>query len=231
MWTNPLYLPRDARALARRVVESQPLATVVAESPLRIAHMPVMWSDGDSDDVIVGHMPLADPVAAAIRAGETLTLVFTGPAAYVTPSWYGSSGLPTYNYVPVHIRGKVRALGRDATREHLVELMTAREAAAAASAASEGWRLDDDGRQRMERLLPAVVGFALPVEELDIKAKLGQNRPDEDRDTVLAGLRARDRGDDREVAAHMERETSAPCPADDGVDGAGGTSHERNGDE
>jgi transcriptional regulator len=57
---------------------------------------------------------------APIRCGEMaadsdVLAIFHGPQAYVTPSWYETKrehgkAVPTWNYVVVHARGRLRAI-------------------------------------------------------------------------------------------------------------------------
>jgi len=63
------------------------------------------------------HLARANPHARQLADGVFDALVlFTGPNAYITPSWYASKAehgcvAPTWNYVAVHVHG--RAVLRD----------------------------------------------------------------------------------------------------------------------
>lgn len=201
MWINPNYAPHDAYGTAKAIVDRHPLAVIITEQPLAIAHMPVLWRENrDGDPVLVGHMPLADPTSKHLAAGKRVTVVFPGPASYVTPAWYHSEGLPTYNYAPVHVAGTPTRLTEDELRAHLLDLVADHEARH--SPESTSWQLDEAAHGRLERLLPQVLGFALPVTILEVKTKLGQNRADEDNETVATKLANGD-SDDREISSMM----------------------------
>lgn len=212
MWINPLYQPEDPLAVAKMTVDRCPLAVIIAEQPLRIAHMPVLWrEDGTGRPVLVSHMPTTDPISRSIADGAPLTVVFPGPSSYVTPSWYHGPGLPTYNYVPVHVRGQPVALAPEELRAHLFDLVEDHEARH--SLAETTWEFDQPALDRFERLLPLVIGFTVPIVGLEVKAKLGQNRSEEDNATVAAGL-ARGESDQRLLAALMTENASSSgvCP-------------------
>src|SRR4051812_5840105 len=54
---------------------------------------------------LVGHMARANPQWHDLDGREVLA-VFSGPHAYVSPSWYEADDVvPTWNYVAVHARG------------------------------------------------------------------------------------------------------------------------------
>ncbi|GAA1322063.1 FMN-binding negative transcriptional regulator [Leucobacter albus] len=206
MWINPTYAPHDALGTAKALVDAHPLAVVITEDPLAIAHMPILWREtAGGDPVLIGHMPLADPTSKQLAAGGRVTIVFPGPASYITPNWYHSEGLPTYNYAPVHVAGVATRLGEAELREHLLDLVADHEAGH--SLDERAWALDGDAHARLERLLPRVLGFSVPVTELQVKTKLGQNRDAADNATVASQLAAGDSAD-REISSMMRGQ----CP-------------------
>lgn len=184
MWIDPTFESHTPEDLAVRIIADHPLAVLVAGDPPRAAHMPLVMSRGASGLVLTGHVPLADPIAQYFDHGQQVLAVFPGPSAYVSPAWYATPGLPTYNYVPVHARGSARRLDDDALRQHLRELVALHEKA---WGGAHPWSMDEHAEDRMDQLLPLILGFEVAVERLDVKAKLGQNRTVEDvRGTVTA---------------------------------------------
>ena len=112
-------------------------------------------------------------------------MIFQGPHAYVSPSWYATApAVPTWNYAAVHVYGVPRLLDE-----------------AACSTCSDGssikyeagrerpWTMDlpADYRQKMMR---AIVGFEVPLDRVEGKFKLSQNRSAEDRSGVVRALSA-----------------------------------------
>ena len=62
----------------------------------------------------------------------------------------------------------------------------------------------------LENLWEQIVGFAIPIERIDGKTKLSQNRSPIDHARVMARLDARRTVDDREMVAMMERDPRRP---------------------
>ncbi len=121
--------------------------------------------------------------------GETAVVVFHGPAHYVTPSWYASKAetgrvVPTWNYVVVHARGRVRVHREPARLRALVQALTDRME----SPRADPWGVDDAPAEFIERLLEQIVGVDVTVEHLEGKLKLGQNRPVRDQHSLAAGV-------------------------------------------
>lgn len=123
---------------------------------------------------------------------RSVVVVFQGPQAYVTPSWYPSKAehgktVPTWNYAVVHARG-VPAFthDRDWLHAHVSGLTDAHESAEPAP-----WAVSDAPTDFVERQLGAIVGVEIPIERLLGTWKASQNRSAADRAGVVEGLRRR----------------------------------------
>jgi transcriptional regulator len=206
VWVNPLFTA-DARQTVVELVRSQSLATLVVADPLRAAHLPLLVESYDeSGIVLIGHIPKADPLSAAMSEGQRVLSIFHGPRAYVSAGWYGATpGLSTYNFTVAHLSGAAEVMTDSADlRAHLVDLIRVHEEQ---STPPDGtpWQLDDVAHARIDQLLPLVLGFRIRVDEAQAKAKLGQNRTEEDRTSTAAHLGESPHSEHRDIAALMEQ--------------------------
>lgn len=124
-------------------------------------------------------------------AGQEALVIFDGPDAYVSPSWYATKQehgkvVPTWNYVAVHAYGPVEFTEDPDELRRLVTLLTERHEGARA----QPWSVDDAPARFIEAQLRGIVGVRLPITRLEGKHKLSQNRSTEDRAGVKAGLLA-----------------------------------------
>ena len=148
-----------------------------------------------------GHVARANPHHRAATTGEAL-VIFTGPDAYVTPSWYPAKAehgrvVPTWNYVAVHVRGTPRFTDDPAfLRRHLEALTVRHEADRPAP-----WAVSDAPADYVERLTRAIVGVELEITRIEGKWKMSQNRSDADIDGVVHGLASSPAPNDRAGAA------------------------------
>ena len=116
-------------------------------------------------------------------------MIFQGPEAYVTPSWYPSKAahgkvVPTWNYAAVHAYGRPAVMDdADWLRRHVSELSAQQEAGSA-----RPWAVTDAPERYIDVMLRGIVGFRFEVARLEGKWKMSQNRPAEDRAGVVAGL-------------------------------------------
>lgn len=138
-----------------------------------------------------GHLARANPQRQALaRAGRAL-VVFQGPYAYVTPSWYDSKQehgkvVPTWNYAMVQARGSAR-IHEDPEwlRAQVGVLSDTHEANRA-----EPWAVSDAPESFISSQLKGIVGVEITIESLEGKWKVSQNRPLADRAGVAEGLLA-----------------------------------------
>jgi len=148
------------------------------------------------------HLARANPFAE-IEDGAELKLSIMGPHAYVSPDWYATSGLvPTWNYVAVEGTGRVRRLRDSELRRLLSDLAVQEESALAPKPA---WTMEQVPPERLNTLLTAIVGFQLPLDTLEGKAKLSQNRTQADAKGAIEGLEKRGDPASTAMAASMRK--------------------------
>ncbi len=212
MYVNPHFAERELPVLHDTIEAVRfGLLVLCADGP-QAAHIPfVLHRDEGPCGTLVAHVARNDPLARHIDATTEALAIFSGPRAYISPRWYPSGGVPTYNYVAVHARGRPRPLtDRDAVLVHLAELVDAHE-----QQFSSPWLLTSAAHGHVEELLPHLIAFTLPIQAIQGKLKLSQNRAAEDRESVIRGLRGQEGCDDRAIAEAMatypySSERSAP---------------------
>ncbi len=119
-------------------------------------------------------------------------VVFQGPQAYITPSFYASKKehgrvVPTWNYTIVQVRGTLRVIDEaEWIAEQINDLtmqMEARE--------PHVWAVNDAPEPFIAAQIRGIVGLELTIHSIEGKWKMSQNRPREDRQGVVAGLTER----------------------------------------
>lgn len=187
-----MYLPThfeqtDTQAL-HTLMREHPLATLVSvqDGEPTADHVPLEFDA--ATNTLHGHVARANPLWR-LAAGQPVLAVFSGPQAYVTPSWYPSKAehhkvVPTWNYTVVHADGLLRAV-EDAPWLHalVVRLTDHHESQRAAP-----WAVADAPDDYVQQMLRAIVGIEIPVQRLQGKWKISQNRSEPDRLGVASGL-------------------------------------------
>jgi transcriptional regulator len=152
------------------------------------------------------HVARANPVWRDAGGSDAL-VVFQGPQAYVSPGWYPTKAehgkvVPTWNYVMLQARGRLRAVEDAAWLHALVTRLTDTHEASQA----RPWAVTDAPADFIERMLGAIVGIEIELVSLAGKWKVSQNRSAADRAGTVAGLAAQP-GDNPQ---HMAREVQQP---------------------
>lgn len=187
-----MYLPEsfaenDPQRIAN-LVRQHPFATLISvgpDGPL-VSHLPLLAEPGPSgtlaDGHLLGHLARANPQANLLASVPALA-IFHGPHAYVSPRWYASPGVPTWNYANVHTTGKVRLCERVEDCDRILETLTR----AFEPDDGSGWTLHAVA-DRIDQLRVAIVAFEISITGIQAKFKLSQNRPREERVDVAAAL-------------------------------------------
>lgn len=215
-----MYIPPRHRvsddAEIDRFVRSHGFATLVSHGSdgLMATHLPVELSyDPDGVRCLHGHVSRANPQWRQLEDSGEAMLVFLGPHAYVSPTWYDHPNVPTWNYQAVHFYGRVRV--SSAPEDLAPSLRALSEHHEPPTLPPPRFDLDAMPPDLRAAELRGIVGFWMRVTRVDASYKLSQNRHGADRARIVAELRAR--GDDASlgVADAMERlETTAADAAD-----------------
>jgi transcriptional regulator len=206
MYIPPAFRDEDAASL-HAVIREARLATLVTTtaSGLMATPMPLLLdARSGSRGVLFGHMAKANPQWSAPAIGEAL-VIFMGPDAYVTPSWYATKRetgkvVPTWNYVTVHAYGAVEFFD-DA--ERLLRAVT-RLTDHHEGTRQEPWKVSDAPDAYIAAQLKGIVGVEVSISRLEGKRKLSQNRSADDRTGVTEGLAGSTHENEQAVAALMK---------------------------
>jgi transcriptional regulator len=169
------------------------------------SHLPLLLDAGAGPmGHLLGHMARANPQWRQVE-GEVM-VVFSGPHAYVSPSWYEERGtVPTWNYVAVHAYGTFQLVeDRQGLLEILRRLVDAHERPRA-----DPWAFDES-EPHVETMLKAIVGFRIEITRLEGKWKLSQNQPEGRRRKVADALAQGPDGDSKAIAALMREALDDP---------------------
>jgi len=170
---------------------------------LAATFLPLLYAPSVGDHgSLLGHVARNNEVWRGQPVGEALVIVH-GPDAYISPSWYPSKAehgrvVPTWNYVTLHVHGRLVVHDDAAWVEDLVRRLTDRHE----RGRERPWSVDDAPTDYVAGQLRAIVGVEVVITRVEGKAKLSQNRSATDIDGVTAGLEA---GGSDDVASWVQR--------------------------
>jgi transcriptional regulator len=206
-----MYLPsafrQDELAELHAQMRANPFAllTSAGAEGVQASHLPLLLAPGEGEfGTLYGHFARANPHWRELQGGAEALAVFSGPDAYISPSWYAAKAehgkvVPTWNYIAVHARGPVELIEEPARLLQIVSRLSDQHE----SGRARPWAVSDAPRDYIDTMLRAIVGFALPIRRLEGKWKLGQNRSAVDQAGVRDGLNDSTAARDHEMAARM----------------------------
>jgi transcriptional regulator len=206
MYTPSAFALKDLHELQQQILGTR-LALLVThgEQGLQASHLPLLLNtDEGPNGTLYGHFAKANPQWKELQNGAEALVIFAGADAYVSPGFYPSKSehgkvVPTWNYVAVHAYGSAQVF-TDADRlRTLVSALTDRHEAGRA----QPWKVADAPADYIDGMLKAIVGFALPIQRLEGKRKLSQNRNTADIAGVREGLAASPDAHDQALAHLM----------------------------
>lgn len=162
------------------VIKTYPLATLISvdnNKPL-ITHLPLILEDGK----LIGHIDKFNPQAELLKNNNAITILFSGPQCYISPSVYNTTQLPTWNYIRVHLKGTVEAIeSKAALKQSLITMTEFLEAP------EHKYVLEPDN-PRLDRNLDYIKMFTITITEWEGKFKLSQDKKPSDTENARSEL-------------------------------------------
>ncbi|MFO0925376.1 MAG: FMN-binding negative transcriptional regulator [Pirellulales bacterium] len=206
-----MYIPssfhvEDSNVVAQ-FVRDHSFATLVSHdgTTMYASHLPMLLDDRQAPWRLSLHMARANPQWKHLEQCREVLVIFSGPHAYVSPSWYSDpQSVPTWNYTAVHVTGRARLIEDTHQLDQLLnDLIQVYE-----KDRPEPW-IYQPQQETHEQLTQAIVGIEIEAIRVEAKFKLSQNRP-QDYDSVANALRSSSHPHDQEVGMLMSqiRDTS-----------------------
>lgn len=156
------------------VIKTYPLATIISvkdNEPL-ITHLPLIYREADGK--LIGHIDIYNPQANLLKDHNPITILFSGPQCYISPSVYTTTQLPTWNYIKVHLKGNVKAIeSKDALKQSLITMTEFLEQ-------PDHKYVLEPNNPRMDANLAYIKMFEISIEAWEGKFKLSQDKHPKD---------------------------------------------------
>ncbi len=176
--------------------------TSVAGAPVA-THLPVVLDrTRGAHGTLVSHMARANPQWQSFASGSETLVIFQGPHAYLSPTWYASEfNVPTWNYAVAHAYGTPQIIDDPARLRPMLDALVAQYE----QHQPQPWQVDW-ADVRNDGLLGAIVGFEMEITRLEGKFKMSQNKSAADQRGVVDALAKSRNSLEAEVAEIMSKE-------------------------
>ncbi|XDA98466.1 FMN-binding negative transcriptional regulator [Sulfitobacter sp. LCG007] len=177
MHPNPIYHTESSETNLAYARERGfgTLAVCGTDGPL-LSHVPFLLDEDGGHAWL--HLVRSNPIARALRDGPlACKIAANGPHSYVSPDWYGiEDQVPTWNYVAVHLSGRLELRPAEDLREVLDRQSAFFERQLLPK---PEWLVEKMPPDALEKMMRVIVPCRMAVTGVDGTWKLNQNKPED----------------------------------------------------
>lgn len=201
MYTPDLYKNENPEEI-RSFLKENSFGILINQTngKLCATHIPIeLEINAEGKEILQGHISKLNPQADGFRENDQVLTVFTGPHSYISSSWYDHENVPTWNYIAVHVYGKIRIVDEQTSIEQLKKLVDKYEAT------SENPVRVENLSVKTMREARGIFGFEIEIEEIQATKKLSQNRDDHNYKNIISELEKTENPQSIAVAKEMSK--------------------------
>ncbi|MDX6182316.1 FMN-binding negative transcriptional regulator [Flavobacterium sp. Fl-77] len=201
MYTPNLYKNEDQEAI-RTFLKENSFGILINQThgKLCATHIPIeLEMNADGKEILQGHLSKLNPQAEGFAENDQVLAVFTGPHAYISSSWYDHENVPTWNYIAVHVYGRIKIVDEEAAIASLKKLVDKYEANSANPV-----RIEDLSEKTM-REARGIYAFEIEIDEIQATKKMSQNRDDTNYKNIITALEKTENPQAIAVAKEMSK--------------------------
>ncbi|KAB2494209.1 FMN-binding negative transcriptional regulator [Priestia endophytica] len=201
-----MYIPRYFKVTnvdeIWEFVQENSFGTMVTtkQGKLIATHLPLQLVKEGDTYYITGHVAYGNPQWRTFETCEDVLVMFQGPHAYISSSWYKQENVPTWNYQAVHVYGTASILNEEELKQDLTKLLQKYE-----KHRKNPVLWDKLSPEVLEKQLKGIVGFKIKVQEIQAANKLSQNRNEDDYQNIVNKLYEEKDLNSQQMAQLMER--------------------------
>ena len=153
----------------------------------------------DGKETLQGHISKLNPQAEGFAENDQVLAVFTGPHSYISSSWYDHENVPTWNYIAVHVYGRIKIVDYTTSVEQLKKLVDKYEVN------SENPVSVENLSEKTMREARGIFGFEIEIDEIQATRKLSQNRDDHNYKNIISELEKTENPQSIAIAKEMSK--------------------------
>jgi transcriptional regulator len=201
MYTPQIYKNEDPESI-RAFLKENSFGILINQThgKLCATHIPIeIEINADEKEILQGHISKLNPQAEGFAENDQVLAVFSGPHTYISSSWYDHENVPTWNYIAVHIYGRIKIVDEEAAIASLKKLVDKYEASS-----ENPVRIEDLSAKTM-REARGIIAFEIEIEEIQATKKMSQNRDDANYKNIISELEKTENPQAIAVAKEMSK--------------------------
>ncbi len=184
-----------------RFIEENSFAILVNQSNGKInaTHIPLFIEESNDNQLILsGHISKLNPQCENFAENGTILAIFSGAHSYISSSWYDYEEVPTWNYLAVHVEGKIEILNEEQKLLHLDNLVNKYEKN------SENPISTKSLSEKTMRQANGILAFNIIVQNIDAVKKLSQNKSENNKKSIISHLEKSENEGAKSIANEMK---------------------------
>ncbi|MFH7018089.1 FMN-binding negative transcriptional regulator [Flavobacterium sp. FlaQc-47] len=184
MYTPNIYKDEDPESI-RTFLKENSFGILVNQTHGKFCatHIPIeLETNAEGKEILEGHISKLNPQAEGFAENDQVLAIFSGPHSYISSSWYDHENVPTWNYIAVHVYGRIKIVGYETGVEQLKKLVDKYE-----SNSANPVRVEDLSVKTM-REARGIFAFEIEIDEIQATRKLSQNRDDHNYKNIISEL-------------------------------------------
>jgi len=172
------------------------------DGKLCATHIPLELDiNKDGKQILHGHIAKENPQWKGFEENDSVLAIFSGSHSYISSSWYDHENVPTWNYLAVHVYGKIKIMEGEAAINSLKKLVDKYE-----KNSENPIRVEDLSLKTM-RQVRGIVAFEIEITAIQATKKLSQNRDEKNYESIITELEKTQNRDSISIANEMKK-----CP-------------------
>lgn len=184
-------------------IEKNSFGIIISQSDSKFlaTHIPLELDRNDNGHpILTGHISKGNPQWKNFVNDNEILAIFNGPHCYISSSWYDHENVPTWNYIAVHIYGKVKIIEGERLITALTKLVDKYE-----KQMKNPVSVRTMSKEYFNNQIKGIVGFEIEITEIQSAYKLSQNRDKKNLSNIVAELSKTDDNNSHLIAKEMEK--------------------------
>jgi transcriptional regulator len=203
MYTPEIY-KNENQSEIKNFINDNGFAILVNQTDQKLwaTHIPLYLDlNSTGKEILVGHVALENPQAKSLTNNSEVLAIFSGAHSYISASWYDHENVSTWNYLAVHVYGKIKILNLEEAILSLKKLTDKYEVNS-----EKPLRVEDLSAKTM-RQARGILAFEIEITNIEATKKLSQNRDAKNYETIISELEKLEDADAKAMASEMKK-----CP-------------------
>ncbi|SHK97147.1 FMN-binding negative transcriptional regulator [Flavobacterium xanthum] len=184
MYTPEIYKNENSEEI-KKFLQENSFGILINQSngKLCATHIPLeLEINKEGEDILYGHISKENPQWKGFTDNDQVLAIFSGPHSYISSSWYDHENVPTWNYIAVHVYGKIKIIEGEGVIESLKKLVDKYE-----QNSKKPIRIEDLSQKTMLQSR-GIVAFEIEITEIQATRKMSQNRDETNYQNIITEL-------------------------------------------